>query len=660
MTAIAGVFGAAATDATLRAMLARMGSRGTASGAVALAGPRAMLAQASQAGSCEIMRDGHLAVAADATLYYRDDLRAGLTAAGIAPAGSTDAHLLLAAYRAWGTDAPRHLEGDYAFILWDAERGTVFCARDGIGLRPLHYGMFGGTLVVASGVAAVLAHPNASSDLNVSTLAAAVAGQHYSLGAETSFAHVHVLHAGHAFAWSGGALPAPRRHWTPGAEAAAGRLGFGAAAEELRERLTRAVAQRLPEGGPAAVWMSGGWDSTSVFAAGREALRRAGRPPELRPVCISYPQGDPGREDELIAAVLQHWGAEATWLDSRRIPLLEDAERSAALRDEAPGMLYAPWNGALAAASRASGAAVALDGNGGDQLFGPAYSYLSHLLASLRWAGLVRELWGKRRLGWRELARRTLLPLTPAWLLPATAWLRPSGRALRHYLERPLPEWVRADAVEREGVVEREQALLPRPGVGAARRECEWMFTAPWVGYGMSRIADCALAAGVELRSPLLDPRLVALALARPWSERGRGRESKRLLRAAMRDLLPPAVLAPRARRTGVTVGYSRSWMRDRLPPLVDRVCRTPLELEALGLVTGAKLRAAADRFRAGWIDDFTRVHLYHAIEVELWLRARRSPVSAADTMPRAESRDLADAGAPRKSHMFHLVQQGG
>ena len=669
MSAISAVFGPfGATDAVVRAMLARMPQRGD-SGAVIQVGGEATLGvarfawerEAGHAGPVDVARHAGLVVAADAALYYQADLRARLAHAGARPVGTTPSHLILAAYRTWGASCTRYLEGDYAFVVWDGERDTAFCCRDGIGLRPLYYGVFDRTLVVASSVAGVLAHPHASDELDLKAIAAPAAGQLSSLGTATSFRHVHVLPPGHAFTCRSGVVEGPTRHWIPAADPAAKHLSFGAAAAELRRLLTEAVRQRLPASGVAAVWMSGGWDSTAVFAAGRDALRTHASPGRLRPVSISYPEGDPGREDDFIHAVLRHWDTDATWLDSREMPLLEAPERDAAARDEAPALLYGPWNAALAGASRASGARVAFDGNGGDQLFGPSYCHFADLLSSGRWIALVRELVARRALGARELAVRTLLPLVPAWLLPATAWLRPSRRPLHHYFERPLPHWVRRDFVTRERLRETESALLPAHGLAPGRRERQWMLTASYIGWGMSRIAERALAQGVELRSPLLDQRLVAFALSRPWHERSRRGETKRLLRAAMRDLLPAGVLAPRPVRTGVTTGYSRAWMRRHMPGLCERTLRTPLELERLGIVDGAALRHAADRFTAGqWTDDFTRVHLYHTFEVELWLRARRSAVSAAAGSAPAASGDRPMAMEERRSQLSHPVSRGG
>jgi asparagine synthase (glutamine-hydrolysing) len=605
------------------------------------------------AGAAGAVQQDGITVVADATLYYRDDLRRALASAGVRGTGPTASHLILDAYRAWGSACVERLEGDFAFVLWDGRRAVALAARDRTGLRPLYYAVFGHALVVASTVGAVLAHPRAVHDLNLRAIGAVAAGQLYAVGAETTYRAIRAVPAGTALHWRPGAPERLASLVAIPADREAGRLRFDDAAVRLRELLAAAVAERLPEQGSAAVWMSGGWDSTAVYASGKDALARAPDGRDLAPVCISYPEGDPGREDDLIRTVLARWDARASWLDSRDIPLLEDLPAAAAARDQAPALLYGPWNAALAARSRAVGARVALDGNGGDQLFGSSDTYLAGLLATFRWVALGRELRAKRARGWRHLARAAALPLVPPWLLPATA-LRRGRAAIGHYLERPVPPWVRRAFLIREGVLEHERAHLPRPGGGVVSRESRWMLTAPFVGWAMSRIAELALGQGVELRSPLLDPRMAGFALARPWHDRSFRGEPKRLLRAAMRDLLPAAFLAPRATRTGITVGYSRSWMRRYYPSLFAELFRAPLRLAELGVVDPFELERAAAAWVGGRADEYTRVHLYHTLETELWLRAHSPPMGATTTRVAAAYRDRYEARAPQRSSALH------
>src|SRR4029077_9555993 len=113
------------------------------------------------------------------------------------------------------------------------------------------------------------------------------------------------------------------RNWDVPAIGTGSTLRFEEAAEELRALLQRAVAERLSTSGPTAVWMSGGWDSSAVFAAGKSLLQHEGGARDLLPVSISYPEGDPGREDELIEQIAGHWGSPVHWLRVDDIPLVD-------------------------------------------------------------------------------------------------------------------------------------------------------------------------------------------------------------------------------------------------------------------------------------------------------------------------------------------------
>jgi asparagine synthase (glutamine-hydrolysing) len=89
-----------------------------------------------------VLDDGVRIAVADASIYYRDDLRRAIRQACASrpfePSGDAATHLILDAYRAWGNQCARHLEGDYTFAVWDREAGTVGCARDFSGSRPLY------------------------------------------------------------------------------------------------------------------------------------------------------------------------------------------------------------------------------------------------------------------------------------------------------------------------------------------------------------------------------------------------------------------------------------------------------------------------------------------------------------------------------------------
>ena len=640
MSALLGVFGtgrALPGDALVRRMLGRMAKRGAGATDVRR-GEGFVLAVARHpwetaddlGGPATVVTDGDVSVVADAALYHRDDLRRALAARGVRPSGGTGAHLVLAAYRAWGERAPERLEGDFAFVLWDAAARRVLCARDFAGKRPLLYAELPGALVVASTAGGVLAHPLCPRELNPVSLAETAAGM-WAGSDETAFRAVRTLHAGFTLVGGDATRTHVDRHWAPPAMRSRASSSFDDAAEELRHLLERAAAERMPSDGAAAVWMSGGWDSTAVFAASESDRLARGRKSGLEIISVSYPPGDPGREDEIIEEVAAHWSRPVHWIRIGDVPLFDRPAERAAERDEPFAHVFETWNRALIARTRGLGARVAFDGNGGDQLFYGSNVFLADLLRTGRWGELRREWRSKGGTDLTDLFAFAVQPLLPPAALRLAAWLR-GGRPLRPVSERPLPPWIDPAFARTHDLEGRERAHNPRlRGGGAAANEAYWYMTCPYFPRAYGLLSAFALETGVEVRSPLLDRRVVELAAARPREERNRGRETKRLLRRAMRGLLPDSVLAPRDTKTGTLGGYFSDAMRRDFPALAEAAFRAPL-LAEMGIVDPRALREACGSYaRTG--DGSLAFGLVQTLHVELWLRAREGRAA-----PRAAS----------------------
>jgi asparagine synthase (glutamine-hydrolysing) len=631
VSGIAGVFGSRADADVRRVASAVLGAvrRGSArsevwsDAAVALGVARYDWELADGwSGRALVVSDGDLAVAADASIYYRQELRRALHDAGVRVTGETPSHLILAAYRAWGDRCAERLEGDYAFVVWDAAAERALCARDLGGKRPLYYAAVGAGLTAASAIGGALAHPGCPHDLDLVALANDAAGL-FAVEAATCYRAVRALPAGCTMTWRAGEVHV-RRHWSPPPVVEAHGFGFDEAAEELRSILGHAVEERLAPGGPTSVWLSGGWDSTAVFASGERVLRERRTGAHLQAVSMSFPPGDPGREDELIHDVAAHWGSPVRWLDIRGVPLLDCPEERAAGRDEPFAHAFEMMNRALAAGSRTAGSRVAFDGVGGDQLFQVSEVYLADLLRAGRWPTLAREWRGKGLSGRgpRTFFRWAVQPLLPHPLLDAAAFLR-GGRPLRGYLERTPPSWIdRRFAAEHRLAARERRAAPARGGRRPSAYETHWFLSYPYFPRAFAAVAGFALEEGVELRSPLYDRRVIEFALTRPRAERSQGPETKRLLRAAMAGLLPAHVLAPRRRRTGVTGGYLARSLRREQAASLDAVFGSSMLLAELGIINAPELRR-------NWCTYLQQgggglgVALFLTFQVELWLRAR-------------------------------------
>ena len=242
----------------------------------------------SFSGDALVVTDGDVAVVADASIYYRDDLRAALARAHVGVTGPSASHLVLAAYRAWGADCAAHLEGDFAFVIWDALTHTVVAARDFSGKRTLYYsergggGSENGTLVLASTAGGPLALPRANTALNLTVIAETAAGL-WGGGAETCYEAVRVLQGGETLTRIDGAPKRLHQHWSPPATSTRDAPPFEEAAIELRKLLVRAVSERLDAEGDTSILAERRLGLAGCVRSGGERTRRGAQHAQAPP-----------------------------------------------------------------------------------------------------------------------------------------------------------------------------------------------------------------------------------------------------------------------------------------------------------------------------------------------------------------------------------------
>ena len=584
-------------------------------------------------GDAGIARTDRLVVAADASLYYRRDLVKALEEASASIHGLTASNLILSAYEAWGERCVDHLEGDYAFVVFDAERSRIVAARDPMGRRPLFFATFGAAVVVASTSAAVLAHPRASHAPNIAAL---IGRMSFGVTDEASspYADVTTLPAGHVVVMERGASAHVSRYWSvPSQERHVS--AFDDAVMELRELVASAVIERMDPGTPTSIWLSGGYDSTSIFGIAERALGERGDGRRLSPISMSYPIGDHAREDEIIGEVTGFWQTTPRWVQIEDVPLLAKLPERAAGQDEPFPHAFENWTHAMLDATRASGSHVALTGDGGDQLFAVSNVFMLDLLARGHWTELRREWNAFGPQGYRAFFRDVVRPVVE------TAANRMRGDRTPEY--QP-PAWVRSDVVKSSGYLDREwkaeQWLASQAG-SRERKETLLPLLSPVTARVAASTSNFALDYGVEVRVPLLDRRVIDFAARRPREERASAGSVKHLLRAAAVGALPPAVLAPRATRTGTLGHYFARELRADRYGIVTDAFHDPV-LADLGIVDKKQLSDAWIQYRTSG-DATVGARLFLTLQVELWLKSQPAVLQRSCTQL-AESADRSEA----------------
>ena len=631
MTAIVGLFGIDASDsaALARSMLAAMHTRGTervelwhgegvALGAVSNAW------EVGQEGpdSARVAFDDCAAVATDATLYYVGELREALARAGVSPGTSLAAHVL-AAYRAWGDRFLDQIEGDFAVIVWDLRERRLVAARDHSGTRPLFYAMSGSGLALASRLDGLTTLPSFDRAYDMLSIGNDALHLRVQIPEGTAYAAAKRLPAGHRLDWHASAAPRIARWWDVPIFHRGDGPPFAEATEELRRLIVAAVGERTAHPGGAAIWLSGGYDSSSLFAASNIAAERFGAQ-LAHPVSMSHPPGDAGREDELIEASTGFWHVTPTWVDVDDVPALEFPIDQARLRDEPMYHTYELSNRALAVATRAAGRRAVIVGNGGDQFFSSGVARLADHFRSGRFITLARE-WREAGGGrdWRLFVRTAVLPNLPLAVLDVANELR-QRRTLQHRPTRQLPAWANREfdqlpeleALNRRG-------LERRPGEGHAALDQSWSLRHVMGERIIAAYTGTGLLDGIDLRSPLFDARVIRFAARRPLDESYSRLENKRLLRAAFAKYLPNSVMSPRSARTGLP---TRSLLRTAIEHAVWAMeeCGKGMILAELDVIDGSKFLERAAVLSSRSITDVEEAAAFVACtQAECWLRAR-------------------------------------
>jgi len=136
-----------------------------------------------------------------------------------------------------------------------------------------------------------------------------------------------------------------------------------------------------------------------------------------------------------------------------------------------------------------------------------------------------------------------------------------------------------------------------------------------------------SMAASIESRVPFLDDHVVEHVAALPGWLKLHGVQTKAVLRSAVRDLIPPSILARRKMGFPVPVGR---WLRDGFRPLVDEFV-LGARAEARRFFDHAALRRLVDEHRAGWTAHGDRLWLL--VNLEIWHRIFCDGERPADVM---------------------------
>lgn len=494
--------------------------------------------------------DGGLVLAMDGRVDNRRQLVRSLDSCGVRPHGQSDAELVLRAFETWGAKCLDHIDGDYALIVSDQRRRMVFCARDRIGSKPFYYHWNGNTLSVASEPLALLQLPWVPEALHEGMLAEFIADTFYSRD-ETLWQQIMRLPAAHCMQVSRSGTRITQ-YWQPDSADALDGASDEEYAAHYRSLLLDSVRRCARSHSPVGFEVSGGLDSSAVYAAA-EQLRQAGDlpAPAIRAYTLDFGNDTSANDLPFARAVTNHLGTGLREVPPTRADPAWFYAWARRFRDF-PGYPNGAMSLELRRAVSADGCRVLLGGSGGDEWAGGINRrlYYAEELASHRWrqaASCLRADWrdaGTAR-AWWWLLRDGILPLLPE---PIEATLRRLRCRLgRGADDNPFAalDWM---SPKLRRLLQQRPGSRPGPEHPNHPRRMRQlkqhaMLDDAFIALSLELEERLAASLGLELRHPMRDPRLIQFAVATPERLRRRGSTNKWLHRRAIRQWLPTSVL---------------------------------------------------------------------------------------------------------------------
>jgi asparagine synthase (glutamine-hydrolysing) len=488
--------------------------------------------------------DQSLVLVMDGRVDNWRELRKELLGRGAVLRNRADAELVLRAYQTWGRECLPHIDGDFALVIWDARRREAFCARDRMGNKPFHYHWDGKTFSFASELHPILALPWVPQAPNEGMLAEFLAGDWHSRD-ETLWQGVMRLVAAHRMAVDAGG-PRPEQYWAPDLWATLPYTKDEDYVEHYRELVTDAVRRMSRSHRPLACDVSGGLDSSAVFCLA-EHLRRAHRlpAPGIEGYTLAFTDDSQANELNYARAVGDYLGVPIHEIRPSVMPLSWYQESARTYR-EFPGFPNGSASIGMRQQAAARGSRVMLTGEGGDAWLQGSRAYYAEELAQRHWHALydcfradMSAAGAQQAAGW--FIRHGVFPLLP----PAfQQGLRRLVRKVRGSETDDALYWL--SPAMREAIGRRRERFRPRH-VPRVRRFCQRelldMLHSAFTRQIMERLERQGAQAGLEMRHPLGDPRLVQQAFSTPQRLRLRGDRSKYIHVQALQGLMPRAVL---------------------------------------------------------------------------------------------------------------------
>lgn len=523
--------------------------------------------------------DKQIVVVMNGELYNFREVRADLEKRGHQFETQTDTEILPHLYEEYGDALVEHLNGMFAFALWDKRRQKLLIARDRFGEKPLYYGVFDGKLIFASEPKVLLQNPAVKAEINIDALRQYLSFDYVPAPASI-YKNIYKLPAAHLLTVENGEVNT-QRYWNLSFHKNGSMPSVEKAAEDLREIVSDAVRMRLVSDVPLGILLSGGVDSSTVAAF---AVRHSNE--KVKTFSIGFEE-DSFDESKYARQVAEHLGTEH-YEDRLSV------EKAADLISEIGKWLDEPLSdGSLIPTFLLSRfvrkhVTVALGGDGGDEIFAGYPMYFGHKMARiydsiprfLR-SGLIEPIINNLPVSTKNLS----FDYKAKRFVAASKY----DTVTRHH------SWFGSFSIDQQNdllsgdILENASGDIYRGAkdllkITDAVDEIEQMQFLDMNFYMaediLTKVDRASMAVSLEVRAPFLDPRVAQFAAGLPLEYKLKGSKGKYILKKAVEPLLPKNILQRPKKGFGIPIA---EWLKGRLNPLLHDLL-APGRLKEQGL----------------------------------------------------------------------------
>ena len=523
-------------------------------------------------------------------IYNHAELRTELTScAGLQWRGHSDTETLLAGFEAWGIEMMLTKSvGMFAIALWDRQDKILTLARDRIGEKPLYYGFQGDSVLFASELKALHAHPDFVGDLDRAAIAAYLR-YCYIPAPYSIYQGIHKLEPGCYLqlpVGQGGEhlkLIQPKAYWrladiVEQGQAEPFRGSDGEAIDWLESGLRSSIGLQMMADVPLGAFLSGGIDSSLIVAL---MQAQASRP--VKTFSIGFTEAG-YNEAEYAKAVAGHLRTEHTELYVSPADAMTVIPRLGRLYDE-PFADSSQIPTLLVAQLARAHVTVSLSGDAGDELF---CGYNRYTVAD-RWHKVAKVPFGARRLIGHGL--NAMSPAMVDGLFRQLGKLVAVPGNMGQKIGKLALQLQRAEGIEdlyfglvsasddpASVLVDRREAATWLTEVGLAlpfadaKAKMMYLDTMTYLPDDiLVKVDRAAMAVGLETRVPFLDHRIVEMAWRLPMAMKYRDGQSKWLLRQLLYRYVPSSLIERPKTGFGIPLAdWLRGPLRDWADALID------------------------------------------------------------------------------------------